>query len=397
MARTRNTTRRAVLALTFLSALVALVATLGRVDDAQAWKNVPLKERHIEKMPYRPEWVTALKKGKFFKYKRKEYASPRIAGDLVFVGDDEGFFYAMKKKNGHKQWRFKPTGPVNSAPAFWNDRVIFGDDDGHLYALAIADGKEAWRSELDSEILSAPAVAGNRVFVETSEGTVVALNADDGKVLWKNERKEEFTGQLKMSIRGNSSPAIDPSGDRLYVGFSDGSIQALAASTGKVLWEKPLAKEKGEKGFEDVDGTPLVDGDRVFAATYGGGLYALSQKNGGVLWSSPQGSGVKPLLMGDVLVVSASNGHLYAYQKKDGTKLWDSPIGRGALTTPVAYQTLIAVGLSDSTMNFVDADDGHIIARRFAKKGIYSDPIVDEDRIYYLSNGGRVYSLRLIR
>src|SRR5262249_14203791 len=143
------------------AAVVAISAIATAPTEAAAWKNVPLKERTVEKIPYSPQWVSALKKGAFFKYKRKEYSSPRGAGDLVFVGDDGGFFYAMKKKNGAKVWRFKTTGPVNSAPAFWNDRVIFGDDDGHLYALSMADGKEIWRAELDSEILSAPAVGGN--------------------------------------------------------------------------------------------------------------------------------------------------------------------------------------------------------------------------------------------
>lgn len=392
MAGTRNPTRRAVsLALTFLSLALGLCH-----GEVHAWKNVPLKERHVEKMPYSPQWVTALKKGKFFKYKRKENSSPRVHGDLIFVGSDSGYLYAMKKKNGGKEWRFKTTGPVNSAPAFWNDRVLFGDDDGRLYAVSIADGKEVWRAELGSEILSAPAVGGDRVYVATAEGKVTALSAADGRILWEGGRKSEFTGRIQMTIRGNASPAPDPSGDRLFVGYADGVVQGLSASTGKVLWEKSLPQEKG-KGFSDVDGTPLVEGDRVYVATFDGGLYALSKLNGSVLWNQPQGSGVSLLAAGDLLVAAGSNGHLIAYQKKDGTRVWDSPIGRGALTAPVAYKDLIAVGLSDKTMNFVDAEDGHVIARRFARKGIYSDPVVDEDRIYYLSNGGRLYSLRLVR
>jgi len=396
MAGTRNTTRRAV---TF-----ALIAVLSLAcGDASAWKNVPFKERRVERMPYNPQWVSVVKRGKLFKYKRKENASPRVHGDLVFVGSDGGYFYAMKKKNGAKEWRFKTTGPVNSAPAFWNHLVLFGDDDGRLYAVSISDGKEAWRAELGSEILSAPAVGNDRVYVATSEGKIAALSPSDGHVLWEGGRKSEFTGRIQMTIRGNASPALDPSGDRLFVGYADGVVQCLSASGGKVLWEKALSKEKvakgvnGFSGFNDVDGTPLVDGDRLYVSTFDGGLFALAKQNGNVLWNRPEGSGVSLLATGDMLVVAASSGHLTAYQKKDGTRLWDSPVGRGALTAPVAYKDLIAVGLSDETMNFVDAEDGHVIARRFAKKGIYSDPVVDEDRIYYLSNGGRLYSLRFVR
>lgn len=402
MARTRNAARLAS-ALTLISLIVSGFAA----GEAQAWRNVPLKERRTEKIPYRPQWVSAIKKGKLFKYKRKEFSSPLVHDDRVFSGSDSGFFYAMKKKNGAKLWRFKAGAPVNSAPAVGNNLVFFGDDEGVLHALNVSDGKEVWRAELGSEILAAPAVGSNRVFVATSEGNVAALSAEDGKVLWQGGRKHEFSGRIQMTIRGNASPALDPAGDRLFVGYSDGVVQALAASTGKVLWEKALTgaskdgkePKQGQGRFEDVDGTPLIDGDRLYTATFGGGLFALNKQNGSILWSRPQGSGSSSILIdgGETLVASGTNGHLYAYRKKDGTQVWDSPVGKGALTAPVSYKDLIAVGLSDETMNFLDAEDGRIIARRFARKGVFSDPVVDEDRIYYLSNGGRLYSLKFVR
>ena len=358
---------------------------------ALGWKNAsPSSIR--EKIPYRPQWVSVLKKGRLFKYKRKEFSSPRINNDMIFVGSDGGFFYAMKKKNGRKVWRFKTTGSVNSSPTFSDSRVFFGDDEGLLYALEIADGKQVWKTDLGSEILTAPAVLGSRLFVATVEGKVAALSVDDGRLLWENEHRQDG---FKMTIRGNSPPVVDSNGDRLFVGFADGTLRCLAAATGKSLWEKDF--KKGGRGFDDIDGAPLIDGDRLYIASFDGGIYALSKQNGAVLWNQPNGSGVPMLVRGDVLYVSGSDGRLYAYGKKDGSKLWDSKIGDGALTGPVSYKDLLAVGLSDETMTFIDSSDGHIIARRFARKGVFSDPILDENRIYYLSNGGRIYSLKLLR
>jgi hypothetical protein len=57
-------------------------------------------QRDRGKLPYRPRWVTVLKKKGLFHYKRKEFSSPRILGDRVYVGSDAGFFYAIGKKNG---------------------------------------------------------------------------------------------------------------------------------------------------------------------------------------------------------------------------------------------------------------------------------------------------------
>lgn len=390
-----------IFSLIFLSLLLLIVPS-----SAHAWRNVPLKERKAEKIPYRPQWVSVVKKGKLLKYKRKEFSSPVVRGDMVFVGGDGGYFYAMKKRNGDKVWRFKNAAPINSQAAVTSDLVLFGDDEGVLHALRIADGKEAWKTELGSEIISAPATSEAKAYVATAEGVVAAVSTDDGRILWQGGRKKEFSGQIRITIRGNAAPVLD--GDRLFVGYSDGVLQALSAANGKVLWEKLLVSggKDSKEGrpmpsgrFEDIDGTPLVDGDRIYASTYNGGIFALSKQNGSILWHQPQGSASAPLLLpdGETLVVAGSNGNMFAYRKKDGSLLWNSPVGKGSLTSPVSYKDLVAVGLSDETMNFLDADDGHVIARRFAKKGIFSDPVVDEDRIYYLSNGGRLYSLKLIR
>jgi outer membrane protein assembly factor BamB len=346
-----------------------------------------------EKSPYKPVWVSGVKKGKGSQYKRKEFSSPRIFRDSVFVGSSGGFFHCMRKGDGRKLWRFKTAGSVSSAPAFWEEgnQVFIGDDEGVLYALSADEGKEIWRQELKSEILAAPAVRGNRLYVATVEGKVVSLSAPDGKILWEKEHPLEG---FRMTVRGNSPPVLDENGDRLYVGFADGTLWALSSGDGRLVWEKSFRKGKG---FSDIDGAPAVDGDRLYAATFDGGLFALSRTTGQTLWSQEIGSGVRLLAHGETLFVSGSDGRLYAFQKKDGTKLWDLKLGRGALTAPVAYQDLIAVGLSEEALNFIRAGDGHLIAKRFAKKGIFSDPVVEGDRIYFLSNGGRLYSLRFVR
>lgn len=372
---------------------VTLIILLLLPATGGAWRSAS-KASPKEKIPYRPQWVSVVKKGKLFKYKRKEFSSPRIHGDAIFVGSDGGFFYAMKKKNGRKLWKTKTSGPVNSAPAFSEDAttVYFGDDDGILYALNLPDGKPRWKTALNSEILTAPAVRGNRLYASTIEGKTYALDAGDGRILWTNEHPMDGT---KMSIQGNTPPALDPGGDLLFIGFADGVLRCLSASSGKLVWEKSF--QRNGQGFIDIDGAPLVDGDRLYVAGFDTGLFALAKKSGQTLWSQPTGSGVGMLVRGDVLYVSGSDAKLYAYQKKDGTKLWEKKIGEGALTAPATYDDLVMVGLSDETMNFVDATDGHVIARRFARKGVFSDPIIDQNRIYYLSNGGRLYSLKILR
>ena len=365
----------------------------------------------LQKLPYKPQWVSLLKKGRIVKYKRKEFSSPRVGKEMIFVGSDGGYFYALKIKSGKKVWRFKTHGTVNSTPAISesslessseSSRIIFGDDDGFLYALSAEDGKELWKQELGSEILSAPTLRGDKVYVASLEGKVSAFNLSDGKMIWQKEAAFENIPQadFPLSIRGNSPPTLDPSGKVLFVGFANGTLLALSASDGHKIWERTFQKEK--KSFADIDGAPLAEGETLYIATYDGGLFALSQKSGAPLWSREIGSGVDLRSAGKNLLVSGSNGHLYAINKKDGTTVWETRIGEGALTAPVFYQNLVAVGLSDKTIHFVSLDNGKILARRFARKGVSSDPIIVTDengkgaKIFYLSNGGRLYSLKLV-
>lgn len=352
------------------------------------------KKNHI---PYKPQWVTRLKKGKLLRYKRKEFSTPVIQGDWLYVGADSGSFYALSKKNGKKEWRFKAHSSISTAAVVFahdgKNVAIFGDEEGLVYAVDASNGEKIWERNVGSEVMAAPVIVGSRVIVSTLEGKVLALDPTQGQVLWEKNRE---TRPLQMTLQGHSGPAVDPSGQKVYLGFSDGVLWALSPTDGKVIWEKNVANETPSKGLNDIDGTPLVVDDAVYVSTFDGGVLALSSKTGSVLWKNNVGSGVQLTSVGDRILVSGSEGNLVCLQKKTGEKLWSYEVGKGALTKPVVHQNIVAVGLSSGTMNFIDLQTGKPIIRRFARKGVFSDPVIDNDRIYYLSNGGRLYSLRFV-
>ncbi len=72
----------------------------------------------------------------------------------------------------------------------------------------------------------------------------------------------------------------------VLIGFSDGALVALNRSSGAVVWEANLNRNKR---FRDVDATPVVDGDNVYASSYDGALYALSRVDGRILCRSMTG------------------------------------------------------------------------------------------------------------
>lgn len=341
------------------------------------------------KLPYRPSWVSVIKKGRLFQYNRREFSSPVVWKDLILLGADNGEFYALKAESGRKVWRVRGAGSINSKPAVEGERVFFGDDKGRLYAVGLARGEKIWERELGSEVLTQPAAGDGRVIVATLEGKVAAFKASDGTPLWE---VQHLPRPLQMTIYGNSPPVLDNEG-RLYIGFADGTFWSLRAKDGKVLWERDFSPTGR---FADLDAPPLVEGERIYLSAFDGPLVAISRGTGRILWSVTVGTGVSLLSHEDRLYVADSRGSLRALNKEDGSEIWKTALGEGALTSPILHNHILAVGLSRSTMNFVDSRNGTLMFRRFARNGISSDPVLVDNRICYFSNAGRLYSLKWV-
>ena len=120
---------------------------------------------------------------------RTFYASPTVAGNLVFIGSNTGVFYALSLSTGKVVWQrfvgFQPqktcppiglvsTAAVGTDPTTGAEVVYVGGGDGYLYALNAADGSVVWRSivgQLPSLTVndyfnwSSPAVANGKVYM----------------------------------------------------------------------------------------------------------------------------------------------------------------------------------------------------------------------------------------
>jgi outer membrane protein assembly factor BamB len=66
-------------------------------------------------------------------------------------------------------------------------RVIFGSSaDDKVYALDLESGGVSWTFFTEGPIRFAPAGWRDRVFVASDDGTLYALSASDGRLLWRH-------------------------------------------------------------------------------------------------------------------------------------------------------------------------------------------------------------------
>ena len=151
-------------------------------------------------------------------------------------------------------------------------------------------------------------------------------------------------------------PLIAPpitSADRVLL-LAQGTIAALDAEDGRVLWEQPRGRGPA--------GAPVVVGETVVHASGGGAearLVARRLKDGGEVWSAPVGEDLFADLVAsaDLLVASGREGLLVGLDPATGQERWRFEAPADLEATPmIADGTVVAVA-SESTSSTVFAVD----------------------------------------
>ena len=188
--------------------------------------------------------------------------APVVAGDTVFVGDDNGLVRALDADRGTLRWQAYTGGAVFFPPAVAQGRVYVGSADGRVYAFEAATGRRLWsflaapagrRIPVYGKLISTWPVAGGAVVqkgvvyaaagIAHYDGThVYALDALTGKVKWHNGSSGTLSEKVNsgISLQGN-----------LYIG--DGELRFLA---GGVYETARYDLETGKclnEPYEDVD------------------------------------------------------------------------------------------------------------------------------------------------
>jgi polyvinyl alcohol dehydrogenase (cytochrome) len=202
-----------------------------------------------------------------------------------------------------------PGTPVAIGTAEWNG---WGRDDGNsryqpepaLRATDVPKLALRWAYALaPARSYSQPTVVGGRVFVASSNGWVYSLAARTGCTYWTFDAAAPIDTPIVIGALGKPVTlrprwrrwhwqkahirVLEPPSAAIF-GDAAGTVTALDASRGTVLWRAPL----GARLHGAVSAAPVVDDGRVYvpiAATAGaaGRLVALDLTSGAILWQSP--------------------------------------------------------------------------------------------------------------
>ena len=338
---------------------------------------------------YRILWTRQLTPQTLLEYRPSEPGGAGVdpASGMVVVGTRDGWVHAFLP-DGALVWEFRAAGSFQAPPLVGSDAVFVGSLDGHVYARDKATGKERWQYDVKEEIGSRPVASGGLVYVATLQDTVLALEAKTGAFKWHHRRE----GSGGFTIRGVATPIAD--GGALYAAFSDGTVVALDAATGVLRWERRIAP-KGD--FMDVDGIALDEG-RLYAAAYSGAVVALDPATGKTLWEvkAPQACRVAA---GKGYVAAVTLDQVVFMTGKDGKELWRLPLQGIPTGLPVALGRGLGLLLvpNGHGLLLIDARGGRTLRNFTRGEGASSSPVVEDRRVYLLSNAGELVAVELLK
>ena len=225
-------------------------------------------------------------------------SQPAVAGGLLFIGSQSGYVYALNAVSGCSYWSFKAGAGVRTA-------------------ISVGPYETAYKS-------------GYAIYFADARATAYAVDAESGKQLWSRKLDQHpaaratgaptlYDGVLYVPLSGVSEESTAAKPDYECCTFR-GSISALNAITGEVLWKTYLVDEPKPRGRNAIGtqlygpagvavwSAPTIDPKRglLYAATGNGyadpppptsdAIVALSLATGAIQW-------IKQLFPGDVWIM----------------------------------------------------------------------------------------------
>ncbi len=366
-----------------------------------------------------PDWkVDVGKAGE----RAKLTSPPIVVADRVYVMDAETTVTSFSAENGDVIWRkelapeikerfrlrdfvlLQGTNPAEigfgGGVAFDNGKIFVTSGFGFIAALDAVSGEEIWRVETSAAVRTPPTAYRGRVYVATNVNEFLALDQETGEEAWTFQSFEEAARFLS-----SASPAA--AGDLVVAPFSSGEIVAFQAESGRALWNETLAQQArltALASLNDIAGSPVIDRGLIYVVSHGGRFAAIDIRSGQRVWESSITSLQTPWVAGDFIYVVSVNGELVCLSRNEGAILWVTQLrrykkekkrkGRVTWAGPVLAGGHLVLVSNLGEVAKVDPTTGAIVETKDIDEASVISPVVANEKVYILSEKGRLLALR---
>jgi outer membrane protein assembly factor BamB len=250
--------------------------------------------------------------------------APTIDNGTLYISDRAGTLFALNAATGARLWSYTALkSGIISVPGVYNEidldpnmaaaanGVVYGAIYDELYAIAAETGKLLWMKTVDNTQLFTSPVLANGVLYLTSSGphtsNTYAYASKDGTLLWKD-------------ALGKSNSSLTVEQGTIYLGAD--MLYALKASDGSQLWHFNI----GESGADSpilANGIVYVDG-----GNNGPIVFAVNASSGKEVWQKPVANLAGLWAVQDgVIYLGVWPGQVYTMSATDGSVLWHQRFG----------------------------------------------------------------------
>jgi outer membrane protein assembly factor BamB len=266
-------------------------------------------------------------------------SSPAIVGGVLYIGADDGRFYALDSSSGNLLWNRTLGSFTASSPAVVKGVVYVSVWEGLDYALNASTGEVIWNSSRMYSS-SSPAVVNGLHYICSGNSSVIARNATTGSTVWQSvipgsgecspvvvdntvyisdygyacaldalNGTLKWTREIHVSATYNS-PAV--ANGIVYVGCGGDTFSALDAETGATVWTY-------ETGPSDCS-APTVAGGIVYVGS--NGVFALNATTGAKIWNYPSSIWASSFALAGGILYACNSAGIHALDAKTGTQIW---------------------------------------------------------------------------
>lgn len=306
-----------------------------------------------------------------------------VADGIVFVGDNDGTFYALRLSDGTEVWHenFEDCGFI-AGPTFHDGRIYIGDFNGVIRALDASDGNLLWEYESQGESYAAPNVVDGHVLVTSEAGELVSLDAESGELHWKfqieaplrcwptvvegrvllagcDERVHAIdiaTGEEVAGVDIDGPTGATPAvyeGNALF-GTEQGSFYAIHIPSMEIAW-----RHQDPENIDPIHTAAAVDSRAIVFGTQGKKFYALHPDSGKLLWTFPVRSAVEssPVIVGDSVFLATRRGVIHRVDLTTGTEQWNYEAGGNFQASFAVADNRLVIGNTDGTLYCFGANE----------------------------------------
>lgn len=250
--------------------------------------------------------------------------------------------------------------------------VVLAFDDA-IHAFRPGDGAPLWTYPAAQPVVGPSIVVqGTAVYAASWDGTIFALGALDGKLLWQQQVQTSTSAGVSLSADGQVVVVSYPLASGDAANGKKPLVAALDPRDGHLLWQwqAPLV---------DFDDPLLGVGNKVVyvetTTPQGVMTNALSEADGALLWSAPSLSGIET-----PYTVAITNGTLYlsgahslqALDAQTGKQRWEQDRAIGGAIVAGNGQVYLNTGPEICAYQMSDGSQGWCsVARHDSSSGYF--------------------------